>query len=403
MRALRAIALAGVLALTVVTTATTAGCAGGGLQGVSLPGGADLGDDPYPLTIEFADVLELVPQSLVKVNDVTVGTVTGIRISSEYTALVDVTINGDVAIPADATARVAQTSLLGEKYVAIEPNRGAGAAPARIPDGAMIPLARTDTAAEVEQVLGALSMLLNGGGVAQIRTIAVEFNAALDGNEDEVRALMRDLDVLVGGLDERRSEITRALDELNRLSSVLRERRGRIDTALDDIAPGLRELERQRGDLVDLLRSLDRLSDVAVDVIHRSQDDVVDDLELLRPVLRKLADSGDDLPKSLELIGTIPFTNDALEGFAGDYANLYVRVDADLGPLLATLLSSAPPVGLPLAPAGAPGPPGAASELLAPLQGAPLPSGSELPMVGTPVPSMPQDPAGALDQVGGGS
>ncbi|MGD9530493.1 MAG: MlaD family protein, partial [Pseudonocardia sp.] len=181
MRAIRATALAGVLALT---AATTAGCATGGLQGVSLPGGADLGDDPYPLTIEFADVLELVPQSLVKVNDVTVGTVTGIRVSPEYTALVDVAINGDVAIPADAVARVAQTSLLGEKYVAIEPNRGAPAGTARIPDGATIPLARTNTAAEVEQVLGALSMLLNGGGVAQIRTIAVELNAALDGNED---------------------------------------------------------------------------------------------------------------------------------------------------------------------------------------------------------------------------
>ncbi|MGD9531251.1 MAG: MCE family protein, partial [Pseudonocardia sp.] len=297
-------------------------------------------------------------------------------------------------------ARVAQTSLLGEKYVAIEPNRGAPAGTARIPDGATIPLARTNTAAEVEQVLGALSMLLNGGGVAQIRTIAVELNAALDGNEDEVRALLRDLDVLVGGLDEHRSEITRALDELNRLSSVLRERRGQIDTALDDIAPGLRELERQREDLVDLLRALDRLSDVAVDVIDRSQDDVVDDLELLRPVLRKLADSGDDLPKSLELIGTIPFTNDALEAFAGDYANLYVTVDADLGPLLATLLSSAPPAGVPLAPAGPPGAAGAASELLAPLQGAPLPSGAELPMVGTPIPSVPQDPAGALDQLG---
>ncbi|MGH3603640.1 MAG: hypothetical protein ACRDQI_06390 [Pseudonocardiaceae bacterium] len=44
----------------------------GGLQNVPLPGGADTGADPYQVTAEFFDVLELVPQSLVKVNDVSV-------------------------------------------------------------------------------------------------------------------------------------------------------------------------------------------------------------------------------------------------------------------------------------------------------------------------------------------
>jgi phospholipid/cholesterol/gamma-HCH transport system substrate-binding protein len=378
------------------------GCAGGGLQSVTLPGGADLGDDPYALTIEFADVLELVPQSLVKVNDVNVGTVTGIRVSPGYTALVEVAINGGVRIPADAIARVSQTSLLGEKFVAIDapPGRRAADPGPEIADGATIPLARTSAAAEVEQVLGALSMLLNGGGVAQIRDIAVELNTALGGNEDEIRALLGDLDELVGGLDDRKTEITRALDELNRLSSVLRERRGQIDVALDDIAPGLRELENQRGRLVELLRSLDELSDVATDVVDRSREDVVDDLTLLRPILRKLAESGDDLPKSLELVGSIPFTNDALEVFAGDYANLYVTVDADLGVLLGNLLGSPQPLGgpdVPLLPPQVPDAP-SAPDLLAPLRGAtPLPAPPDFPLLATPVPADP------LDLPGGGS
>jgi phospholipid/cholesterol/gamma-HCH transport system substrate-binding protein len=45
-----------------------------------LPGGADLGDDPYSVEVEFRDVLDLVPQSSVKVNDVTVGKVTVIDV-----------------------------------------------------------------------------------------------------------------------------------------------------------------------------------------------------------------------------------------------------------------------------------------------------------------------------------
>jgi phospholipid/cholesterol/gamma-HCH transport system substrate-binding protein len=56
---------------------------------VPLPGGADLGDDPYAVTVEFNDVLDLVPQSAVKVDDVTVGRVDDITLDG-YTAQVTV-------------------------------------------------------------------------------------------------------------------------------------------------------------------------------------------------------------------------------------------------------------------------------------------------------------------------
>ena len=40
-----------------------------------LPGGTDVGDDPITVTVQFEDVLDLVPKSTVKVNDVSVGQV----------------------------------------------------------------------------------------------------------------------------------------------------------------------------------------------------------------------------------------------------------------------------------------------------------------------------------------
>ena len=43
-----------------------------------LPGGADVGKDPITVTVMFSDVLDLVPKSTVKVNDVNVGQVTEI-------------------------------------------------------------------------------------------------------------------------------------------------------------------------------------------------------------------------------------------------------------------------------------------------------------------------------------
>jgi phospholipid/cholesterol/gamma-HCH transport system substrate-binding protein len=381
-------------ALVAVVTLLTSGCGvlSGGLRGVDLPGGAALGSDPYRLTIEFSDVVDLVPQSLVKVDDVSVGTVTDISVGPAWTAMVSVLVNRDVALPADAQARIRTTSLLGEKFVELSrPQEAPGAvSPPRIADGATIPLARTSRAAEVEEVLGALSLLLNGGGIAQIRTISSELNKALTGNEPEIRALLDDLDHLVGALDDRKSEITRALDEINRLSSTLNDRRDQIKTALDDLAPGLKELEAQRGQLVDMLQALDRLSGVATDVINRSRDDVLADLKLLQPILGKLAESGPDLVNSLELLPTFPFTDGSVDGFAGDYANLYARADLDLGHIVANLARSNQPFPGPDGPI--PGLPPTA-ELLGPLLGPTAPSLPQVPLLGDdgllPLPGLP--------------
>jgi phospholipid/cholesterol/gamma-HCH transport system substrate-binding protein len=364
---------------TAAAVLLTSGCGvlSDGLRGVDLPGGANLGDNPYRLTIEFTDVIDLVPQSLVKVADVPVGTVSDIRVGLDWTAEVTVFVNGDVALPPDAQARVRTTSLLGEKFVELLAPQNA--ASGRIADGATIPLLRTSRAAEVEEVLGALSLLLNGGGVAQIRTIANELNQALSGNEPEIRALLDDLNALVGALDDHKSEITRAIDEINRLSGTLRDRRGQIETALADLPPGLRELEDQRGRLVDMLQALDRLSGVATDVVNRSQDDVVADLELLKPVLSKLVESGPDLVNSLSLLPTFPFSDGTMDAFAGDYSNLYVGLDLDLSSTLANLARSGEPFPGPDGPTGMLPP---TSQLLGPLLGPTAPQPPDLPLLG---------------------
>ena len=43
-----------------------------------LPGGPDVGPDPITVTAQFRDVLDLVPDSTVKVDDVTVGKITDV-------------------------------------------------------------------------------------------------------------------------------------------------------------------------------------------------------------------------------------------------------------------------------------------------------------------------------------
>ncbi|GAA2125121.1 MlaD family protein [Streptomyces synnematoformans] len=380
-----------------------------GIQDLPLPGGADLGDHPYEVTAEFEDVLSLVPQSAVRVNDVAVGRVTDIEVADDgWTAMVTMKVNGDVRLPVGAYARIEQSSLLGEKYVQLlappekkqvdaQPAGDLGSAPGDVttavladPDEAEkpdIPLARTNRNPEVEEVFGALSMLLNGGGIEQLRTISRELNKALDGNEAQVRSVLKRVDTLMTSLDDNKDGITDALDSLNRLSATLASRKTGIGTVLEDLSPGMKVLEEQRGALVTMLRSLDRLSDVAVGTIDASREDMVADLKALGPVLKNLADAGQALPKSLEVLFTYPFTDEVLNGVKGDYLNIYLAVAAPRGTEVIPPLTEDP-----LPHSGDPG--GAAAPGTALSLPLPLPSVTPAPPGDGPTPAPdPRDPA----------
>ncbi|MBA0125509.1 MCE family protein [Haloechinothrix sp. YIM 98757] len=302
-----------------------------GLYDVPLPGGVDVGDRPYRVTAHFDDVLDLVPQAEVRVDDVPVGQVEAIELSeSGTTAEVSLVIDGDVRLPADAVADLRQSSLLGEKFVELaEPPESV--ADGILTDGAVIPPERTGRNFEVEEVLGATSMLLNGGGIGQLQQITAELNDAFDGNSTELRALLGNLEEFVSGLDEHREEIVRAIEETDELSGTLSERTGEIERILSDLGPGIEVLSEQSDEITTMFAALDELSDVATTTVRRSKDDLLDSLRALAPVLRELAEAGHELPRAMELLLTFPFSDAATDAVRGDYLNGFLELNAHTG------------------------------------------------------------------------
>jgi phospholipid/cholesterol/gamma-HCH transport system substrate-binding protein len=321
------------VALTVLLLVVS-GCGRDGFDGmydVPLPGGADLGAQPYRVVAEFTNVLDLVPQSGVKVNDVAVGAVERVELAEDgRTALLTLAVNGSVELPANAVARLRQTSVLGEKFVELGPPR-LGTPMGKLRDAAVIPVERTERGTEIEEVFGALSLLLGGGGIAQIKTINRELNDALGGNETAVRSLLSNLDEFVTGLDGHRAEISRALDGVNELAATLAHHTGQIEEVLTDLTPGVQALSQQREALVGMLTSLADLSEVAVDTVNRTKEDLVADLTALEPTLRKLAESGAALPAAMQTLLTFPFPDVALDAIRGDYLNSFLDFDTRTG------------------------------------------------------------------------
>jgi phospholipid/cholesterol/gamma-HCH transport system substrate-binding protein len=291
--------------LGVLATVVAIGLSGCGFSPykLPLPGGADLGDNPYTIKAEFRDVLDLVPQSGVRVDDVSVGKVTEVE-RKGWHAIITMQINSNTRLPDDAEATIRQTSLLGEKFVSIATPEDGGNG--RLSNGDVIPLERSGRNPELEEILSAAALLFNGGGLEKTNTIVRELNLALEGNEPEVKALLKNSETFVTVLDDNKQAILAALEKINRLSIATTNQRKSITQALDDIPPALKILDKQRDDLVSLLKALDRLSDVATEVIAESKDDTLTDLRRLEPVLRELANAGDDIANAFTLL-TYPF------------------------------------------------------------------------------------------------
>jgi phospholipid/cholesterol/gamma-HCH transport system substrate-binding protein len=362
-------------ALAAAAAVLLTGCQFDGLYDVPLPGGAAQGDHVYHVTVEFEDVLDLVPQSAVKVNDVTVGAVEKVTLDGWH-ARVRLRLDSAVQLPANAEAEIRQTSLLGEKYVALLPP-AATTAQGRLGDGAVIPLSRTGRDPEVEEVLSALSALLNGGGVAQLHTISVELNDALSGRESRVRDLVGQLDTFIGAMDEQRAQIVSALEGIDRLSRTLDAQHAAIAQAINTMPGALKVLADERGRLTGMLTALSDLGKVGAHVVQASSANTVADLQQLEPVLTRLNQAGTDLPNALELLTTYPFPRNVVDAVKGDYVNLDATANLDFYNLYHNLTAGQKPGGGPTTP-----PPGL-----------PVPTPSlPVPLPSLPVPSLPPVP-----------
>ncbi|QIS06394.1 MCE family protein [Nocardia brasiliensis] len=390
-----------------LTAVLVTSCASDGIYSVPLPGGADVGEHPMRIDIQFDDVLDLVPQSAVKVEGVPVGRVEDITIGKDqWTATVRTVVNAAVDLPDNAHAEVRQSNLLGEKF--IELSKPADPAAAKLRDGSVITVDRTRHATEIEQVLGAMSLLLNGGGVAQLQPIVTELNKTLGGREERVRSLLDQANTLIKGLDDQVDDITRALDGLDVLSSRVSQQTEQIGKVLDELPEGVKILEQQRPQLIGLLTQLDRVGQAGFDVLNHSKDDLIRDLTSLRPTLQELGKAAPDLVTAFPLIPTYPFPDSTLESTFGGSVNTWLSVDQQIGVTLSNLGVGKPnPEYIPPA-FGPPVPVNPTNPYYngnGPRSGWPTISILPLPpnMAQPPAPGVPPNPVGAiLEQLGVG-
>lgn len=313
----------------VAMVAGSSGCGWRGLNSLPLPGTEGNGPGAYLVSAQMPDVNNIQANSRVRVADVTVGHVTKIE-RQGWHALVTIQLNGDVDLPANATAKIGTTSLLGSYHIELAPSK-TEPPQGKLSAGAVIPLSRGGAYPSTEQTLAALSLVLNGGGLGQMQDITEALSTAFRGREQDLRSLIGQLDTFAAHLNDQSGDIIAATDSLNRLVGKFAAQQPVLDRALSTIPDALRVLNEERDKLVEAADQLSKFGALTVDSVTRTKTNLVRELQQVGPVLESLANAGPSLTRSLSLLGTFPFPNETFENFQrGDYANLTAIVDLTL-------------------------------------------------------------------------
>ena len=319
----------GVVTLGLVVLSAS-GCA---LSLQSLPKISSVTANTYPVRAEFANVLNLPDDAQVRIGAQVVGQVGAIG-TRDYKADLTLDIKRDVRLPVGTTAQIRFDNPLGDEYVLLAPPVALAdttSRPARdLPPGSLIPESSTSTAPSVEDTFGALSLVLNGGGINQLETIIHELNDTFSGNQPSIRSFLTTIDRGVSALAGGRSSIDNALTSISRLTDELNGGRSTIANGIDSLAPAIGVLASENSQIQDLVAQLSKLGAVGTQVAQESGQDSVNDAKDLLPVVQQLESVSAQLAPDLRDLTV--FEAESPKVAPGDYLQVSAVVNVDLPP-----------------------------------------------------------------------
>lgn len=194
------------------------------------------------VTAEFKDLGPITPQATVKISGVIVGTTGQPTIDPDrHLAMLPMTLDQN-ALPlhTDATATVRQISLIGEKYIDLNP--GSPSAPVMQP-GQNLPVSQTSLANDYQNIVQTLS----DPAAAGLSSVTRTFGEGINGRGENVQKILQELGPAFGDGNQ-------LVQSLNRQNGIL----GQIVDQIQPITNGLaadggRTLDRTVGSATNLL------------------------------------------------------------------------------------------------------------------------------------------------------
>lgn len=269
---------AGAAALVLAAVGLT-GCVGGG-------GGGEIN-----AFAEFSDVNQLVGGAPVDMADIPVGHVVAITLDGSL-AKVQMAIERQARVPADVTAEIEQTSVLGDNFIQLVPAPGSGHGPL-LADGQRI--ARTGVQPEIEQLVQGASTVFGSIADSELAEIIQAGGQGFGGQSATLRQLLNDLAVVSAGYAANTGSIRSAIGNLDQLATNLAPAAGADAQAISNLSATVQVLQSQSSQFISALQALDDLSIQGHSLLAGAIPDIDEEFSALAATADELASHQQDL------------------------------------------------------------------------------------------------------------
>lgn len=331
------------------TKRLVAGMAALSMMGLSLSGcGLPFTGGSTEVTAYFDDSSGLFRGNDVGVLGVNVGKVKSIEPQGDRVKVVFEITDEDVDIPADVGAVVVSRSVATDRYIELTPVYKGGD---KLQNGAEIPLERTKTPVEWDEILAALDKFTNGlsgpgGDAGALRRLLKVGARSLDGTGAKFNQTLTDVARAAEALSSHRGDLTGSIDNLAALTEVLAANKAIIDDFATSITDATDLFADEREQFGSSLRALSTALNSLGTFIKANRGQ-------LKTALVGLTDVTDNLLKHqaelAEAIETVPVAFENIGLAVRDNGTINVRIPLqDLSPIpdVTSALCSALPAGL---------------------------------------------------------
>lgn len=237
---------------------TTVAALAATLVGGLLAGCSSGSGDQLTVTAEFDSAVGIYETGEVLVLDQEVGTIEDVELRDDVVRIT-MSIRDDVPLPADVTATIQATSVLGERSIALfpswSPELEAADAP-KLADGDNIPRTRTQEPIEPDQALQAFNELLAGLDPDAVGGLVTDGATILDGRGERINTSIGAVAELSDTLAAVDGPLLDTASSLNRIAGVLNQRDAQLRQLIDDFGTAVGTLADERTQIESLLGTL---------------------------------------------------------------------------------------------------------------------------------------------------
>ena len=192
----------------------------------------------------FDNAAGVIKGDSVKIAGVDVGRVESTAIE-DGVAVVSFSVDNSIPLTDSSSAAIRWRNVLGQRFLYVHPGDGGQ----RLREGDRIPIARTQAAGDVGELLNNLGPVLRAIDPAKANRFIDSVNTALIGNEATARRLLDNGSSLAADLAEMDDQLAATVDSSDEILAAFAEQNGAIDSILKDLNSVGGELQKTTGDL----------------------------------------------------------------------------------------------------------------------------------------------------------